>query len=154
MANPADITTRLIALRSDMTGITAADDELPDSLTDALLPFLLVMTAGASYTVDNSNTLEIARTWTLLLWVKAFEQGSKTSEKTARDACDTFFASVPKFYAQRRRLQSAGNSGLAYVTSAVITADDGPQMVSHGERRFYGVPFRLTVTYADDLTPV
>jgi hypothetical protein len=154
MANPADITTRIIALRSAMTGITTADDELPASLTDALLPFLLVIEGGANYSSPNANELVITRDWTLMLWVQAFEQGSVTSEKAARDACLTYIASVPKFFWQRRRLQSAGNSGLAYVTDATLARDEGPGVLAHGERRFYGVPFRLTVTYTDDLTPV
>lgn len=155
MSNPADITARIIALRSQMTGVTTASDKYPEgTFTAAQLPYLVVLGGGATYSSPNSDTLVVVREWTLELWVKAFDQGSLTSEKAAYDACLPFLSSIPKFFWQRRRLQSAGNQGLAFVQNAEITRDFYAQALTHNQGYFYGVPFRLNVTYTEDLTQV
>lgn len=150
MANPQDITTRLVTMAATISGINGADDELPASLTDTALPFLLVVEGGANFTSIDVDTLSCTREWTLLLWVKAYEQGSVTSEKAARDACLPFLLSVPRFFWGRRTLEH-GDTGVAYVTDARLTRDEGAQGLTHNQRYFYGIPYRLSVTYLDDL---
>lgn len=145
MTSPNIITADILALGAQIPGITAVGDELPAALTDNHLPFLLVVEGGADWNTLDAFTLTVIRDWTLLLWVQAYMQGSAPSEKAARDACLPFMRAVPLFFWQRRQLDESA------VVDAQLIRDEGAQSLSHGERRYYGVPFRLRVHYLEDM---
>lgn len=142
--------TRIVTLAGAIPGMTGAGEDIPEHLSGADLPFCFVTEGQATYTYPDADMLTVSREFLLLLWVTRFDQQDKTAEEAARAACRPYLTSVPRFFAARKQLQY-NDAGIDGVVTSRITRDDGPATASRDGVLFYGIAFRLTVTYNEDL---
>lgn len=144
MTDVSTITTRIVALTGDISGVSAVDDEYPDTLTT--LPFCFVEEGPAAFVKSNTNNIICTQEFTLLLYVQQFETEITGQEDAAYQACRPFLTSVPTFFWQHTRLQR-NDQGLADIVTASLTEHQGIQSASRNNKEYMGIAFTLNVVY-------
>lgn len=144
MTDVGTITDRIVALVGDISGIGAANDEYPDTLST--LPFCFVEEGQAAFVKSNTNNIIVTQEFTLLLYVQAFETEITGEEDSAYQACRPFLTSVPQFFWQHTRLQRS-DQGLADVVQATLAEHQGIQSASRDNKEYMGIAFTLNVVY-------
>lgn len=144
MTDVATITARIVAIAEDMTGVTAGD-VYPADMNSAL-PFCFVEEGAATFAKTDSNNLRITQTFSLLLYVQAFEEEKTGEADAAYQACRPYLTSVPEYFWNRTRLQR-NDQGATSVLSANMPGHDGIQSADRNNYLYMGVAYTLTVVY-------
>lgn len=145
------VLARVVELCGKIQGIKKAADELPDDLDPSWLPYIYVDEGPAKYQYPSQQTIDVERDYMLLLFASQFgktQRGNYGTEKEARKIARPFQISIPRFFAQARRLELEGQ-GINGVKYAICRADDGLSSASRRERSMSGIMFILTVGYSE-----
>jgi hypothetical protein len=134
---------RIAELNAQITGITTAFDELPESVEDAELPAALVRVGDAQHVIPYEGARRETRNYELLVLVMDAALGT---EAEAENRARPFIARFLDFYGARPGLE-ASDDDREIVEGAHITADSGfVNGIPYANKLYAGVVFTLQVS--------
>jgi hypothetical protein len=126
------------------------------AIAESQLPTFIIKPLGARRTDAESTQMQTDRDFLLLLLVQKTCERKPDDFKTdqdqweAREACEAYLDSVPRFF-KKRRLLEKDNVGLPKIIVVSLFSDNGPQIMAWGGDTYSAILFRTTVTYQESV---
>lgn len=131
------------------TGITVSP-RYDCKIDPATLPTFIILPQSAVQEYIGSGDFVTTRDYLLLMLVQQTCDDKPDQQQTAREACYPFLDSVPRFFASHRYLE-LDDTGLVGVIRTTPPREDGAQLTTWGGETFSAIPFRMSVTTADEV---